>query len=141
MTNEIIIFENSLHLMESGKIKGTGQFCEIEYEDGSKKTVEIPEDIHTFNGWKSLGYSVKKGEHAIASFPIWKHTTKSADENTGDENLDALNAEINRQGGHEKMFMKTAFFFTQDQVEPLDQEKEARIQAARAARREKKKVG
>lgn len=36
------------------------------------------------------------------------------------------------------MFMKKAFFFTADQVEPTDPEKEAKIQAAIAARKAKK---
>ena len=39
------------------------------------------EELHTFQGWKSRGYSVKKGETAIAKFPIWKSvTTKDKEE-------------------------------------------------------------
>ena len=28
--------------------------------------------IHTYATWKSMGYQVKKGEKAVAKFPIWK---------------------------------------------------------------------
>lgn len=63
------------------------------------------EEIHTFQRWKALGYSVKKGEHAIAKFPVWKMgTKKDAD---GEEETTG------------RMFMKTSAFFKTSQVEPL----------------------
>ncbi len=37
MTNAMIILNESVKLMESGVIKGTGQFVEVEDEDGNKK--------------------------------------------------------------------------------------------------------
>jgi hypothetical protein len=61
MTNARIIFEESQRLMEEGTLKGTGRFITVEFEDGTTATVEEPEEIHTFNGWKERGYSVKKG--------------------------------------------------------------------------------
>ena len=117
MTNATIIFNESLRLMEDGKLNGSGQFAEIETENG-KQTIELPEEIHTFNGWKARGYKVKKGEHSSIKFPIWKHTAKMLDTNTGNEAIDKMNANINAQGGETKMFMKTAAFFTAAQVEP-----------------------
>ena len=81
--------------------------------------MELPEVIHTFNGWKQLGYSVKKGEHSNIKFPIWKHTTKMLDTNTGNAEADKINAEINEQGGHTSMFMKMSSWFTAAQVEPI----------------------
>ena len=67
-------------------------------------TISADEEIHTFQKWKSLGYSVRKGEKACASFTIWKHTTKT-DKETGEEDA--------------RMFMKTAHFFSTSQVEKI----------------------
>ena len=118
MTNATIILNESLRLMEEGKLNGSGQFAEIETESG-KQTIELPEAIHTFNGWKARGYQVKKGEHSFIKFPIWKYTTKKANTNTGNAELDIMNAQINAQGGESRMFMKTSAFFTFAQVEPV----------------------
>lgn len=68
MTNEMIIFKESQKLMNDGILQGSGVFATVEFEDGARQ-VEMPEEIHTFQAWKSLGYSVKKGEKAIAKFP------------------------------------------------------------------------
>lgn len=118
MTNAMIIMNESLRLMEDGKLNGSGQFAEIETADG-KQTVELPEEIHTFNGWKALGYQVKKGEKSSIKFPIWKYTKKMLDTNTGNAELDKMNSQINEQGGKSNMFMKTAAFFTMAQVEKM----------------------
>ena len=118
MTNAQIILNESIRLMEEGILKGSGQFGEIETESG-KIQVELPEAIHTFQGWKDLGYSVKKGEKSSIKFPIWKHTTKMLNTNTGNAELDKMNTQINEQGGQENMFMKTAAWFTFAQVEPI----------------------
>lgn len=69
----------------------------------------ITEEIHTFEKWKSLGYSVKKGEKSDIKFPIWKYAgKKKIDEETGEET---------QENPH--CFMKTACFFTQSQVEKI----------------------
>lgn len=119
MTNAMIILNESIRLMEEGKLNGSGQFVEVENEDGSKSRMELPEDIHTFNGWKQRGYVVKKGEKSSIKFPIWKHTTKKANTNTGNAELDKMNTQINAQGGESRMFMKVSAFFTIAQVEPI----------------------
>lgn len=107
MTNAMIILNESVKLMENGIIKGTGQFVEIENDDGSKKRLELPEEIHTFAAWKSMGYSVKKGEKAVARFAIWKYASKTeVDEN-------------NEETEKSKMFMKVAAFFKGSQVEKI----------------------
>ena len=118
MTNAQIILIESIRLMEEGILKGSGQFVEIETDKGTK-TVELPEEIHTFKGWKELGYSVKKGEKSAIKFAIWKHTRKMLETNTGNSELDKMNANINDQGGHTNMFMKTASWFTAAQVEKV----------------------
>ena len=118
MTNAQIILNESIKLMEEGILKGSGQFAEIETEEG-KVTIELPEEIHTFNGWKSLGYSVKKGEKSSIKFPIWKHTTKMLATDTDSAELNKANALINEQGGQTNMFMKLSAWFTAAQVEPI----------------------
>lgn len=105
MTNEEIIMKVSVELMKKGVLKPSGRVFTQELEDGSTVEIIEPEAIHTYNGWKDLGYQVKKGEHAKASFPIWKYTGKK-DEETGEV-----------KQGH--CFQKKAFWFTFDQVEKL----------------------
>ncbi len=115
MTNAMIIFWKSVELMNAGVIGSTGRILTMELPDGSTKEIQEPEPIHTFACWKGLGYSVKKGEHAIARFPIWKGSEmvlKDADGNETDEK--SL-----------KMFRKEACFFTADQVEPTESRKPA----------------
>ena len=123
MTNAMIIMNESVKLMEQGVIEGTGKFVMVEDADGNKKELEMPEAIHTFAAWKSMGYSVKKGEHAIAKFPIWKHVAKMLDTNTGNAETDKMNEEINNQGGETNMFMKVAAFFKFSQVEKISEGK------------------
>lgn len=118
MTNAQIILNESIRLMNDGILKGSGQYAEIETADGTM-TIELPEAIHTFNGWKELGYSVKKGAKSSIKFPIWKHTVKFLNTDTGNETLDKMNAQINEQGGQTNMFMKMSAWFTADQVEPI----------------------
>lgn len=103
MTNAQIITSARFSLMEQGVIGSTGRMIEIEDENG-KRTVPEPEEIHTYQAWKQLGYQVKKGQKAIAAFTIWKHTSKENKET--DEKED-------------KMFMKNAHFFKPSQVEAI----------------------
>ena len=112
MTNARIILEESLVLMNNGVLKGTGEFIEVQYDDGTTKTVELPEEIHTFNGWKERGYAVKKGEKSNIKFPIWKYTQKEKpeEEKTGNPIEDAPTT---------NMFMKLSAFFTFSQVEKI----------------------
>jgi antirestriction protein ArdC len=114
MTNERIIFNESQRLMAEGILKGSGTFVNVEFEDGTNAYVELAEEIHTFNGWKQRGYSVKKGEKSKIKIAIWKYTEKEKpeEEKTGNPLEDAPIT---------NMFMKTSAFFTLDQVEPIKQ--------------------
>lgn len=94
MTNEQIIMQESLRLVENGALR-------LLNIDGK----EIPEPIHTFNGWKERGYSVKKGERSSIKFPIWKYTVKK------------IKKDDEKEKEKTSMFMKTAAFFTFAQVE------------------------
>lgn len=106
ITNSQIIFNESLELLKQGILKTTGRMITFEMQDGSKKELPEPEPIHTYNGWKELGYQVKKGEHAKATFPIWKYSGQKDEE--GNKVKD---------GGY--CFQKKAFWFTFDQVEKI----------------------
>lgn len=108
MTNEMIIAGMAQELMEAGKIKATGRVFELETADG--EVIEFPETeaIHTFSHWKELGYMVRKGEHAVADFKIWKYTAKKKGETE----------EEAQEKGH--CFMKRAFWFSESQVEKLN---------------------
>lgn len=103
-TNAEIILRESLNLVNAGILKTTGRVFVQELPDGSKVELPEPEPIHTYNGWKDLGYQVKKGEHAKASFPIWKWAGKK-DEETGEESG--------------RCWQRKAFWFTADQVEKI----------------------
>lgn len=104
-TNGEIIMRESLELMKQGVLKSTGRMLVQELPDGQKIEIPEPEAIHTYNGWKELGFQVKKGEHAKAQFPIWKWKGQK-DEETGEET-----------GG--TCYQRKAFWFTFDQVEAI----------------------
>lgn len=110
MTNAQIIMNESINLLEAGIIKGTGRMLEAVIVDKNgnetKKLVEEPEAIHTYATWKQLGYQVKKGQKAKASFLIWKYVEGKKQEESEEE-------------PDSKMFMKKAHFFTMDQVEKI----------------------
>ena len=69
--------------------------------------------VHTFQTWKSLGYKVKKGEHAKITTSLWKHTKKAKKEDieTGEEEVDAG-----------RFYLAKAFLFTKDQVEKIEEQ-------------------
>lgn len=112
MTNSEIILRESLELMKTGILKPTGRVFVQELPDGQKVELPEPEPIHTYNGWKDLGYQVKKGEHAKATFHIWKYSGKKGEEAKSEE----ANGE-EESGG--KCWMRKAFWFTFDQVEKV----------------------
>ena len=107
MTNAGIIMAESIRLMQAGILTGSGRFVTIDGPTGPE-TVELPEEIHTFAAWKERGYIVKRGEHAIAAFPVWKYTgRRDADEETDEEPTRG------------RCFLKKAFFFRAAQVEKI----------------------
>lgn len=116
MTNAQIILNESFTLMEKGILKGSGMYGNMIDKDGNTTLIELPEDIHTFNGWKERGFQVKKGEKSKIKFPIWKYTKKEKpeDEKTGNPLEDAPLT---------NMFMKLSAFFTAEQVEPITENK------------------
>ena len=65
----------------------------------------LASNITVYAKWKELGYKVQRGQKAIASFCIWKHTVKEASDETKED--------------ESKMFMKKASFFKFSQVEKM----------------------
>jgi len=110
MTNAMIVLLESVKLMEQGKIKGSG--IKGTTPDGIE--IELPEPIHTYQAWKSLGFQVKKGSKAVAQFPVWKYITGRMKEA---EVRDDVDVEQNENKGY--CHMKVASFFTRDQVEEV----------------------
>ena len=110
MTNAEIIYNAQMQLMEEGVIKGTGRMMKAIITDAegneTEQLVEEPEVIHTYGGWRELGYQVKKGSKAKATFTIWKYVKGKKKQET-DEEPEA------------RMFMTKASFFTIDQVEKI----------------------
>ena len=102
LTNEEIIFNAQMELAKQGKIGSTGRMITLQTDDGEIQFPE-PEAIHTFAGWKERGYKVKKGEHAVAKFGIWKYAGKQDEE------------EKDKETGY--CFIKQSHFFAAHQVE------------------------
>ena len=105
MTNEQIILNARFDLMEQGIINGTGRTITVEDENGNKKQMEEPEEIHTYKGWQEYQRQVKKGEKSIATVLIWKHSSKKVDETEEEK---------------ESMFMTKAFFFKKSQTDFIE---------------------
>ena len=65
--------------------------------------------LHTYAKWQELGYQVKKGEKSNHRIPIWKGTAKTK-----------FDEESQTKVTSNKVFMKTACFFTMNQVEKIN---------------------
>lgn len=113
MTNAEIIYRASVELMEQGVI-GTAGYMPGEDQEGNPVQVPIPEVIHTFNGWKQLGYIVRKGEHAVAEFHIWKWKAGPHPKSHGADDGDA-----DGEADPGRMFKTRAWWFTASQVQPI----------------------
>jgi hypothetical protein len=129
MTNAEIIMGESLELAKQGILAtAPGTFVD---EDGEEVEMEIPEEIHTFDGWKKLGYIVKYGEHAIAKFAIWSPTKASRKE--------IAEAKKNGEKPKMKMYMRFAAWFKRDQVETVAEAEKHKAEREKAKKAEKKK--
>lgn len=130
MTNEEIIFNERIDLAAKGIIKYTGRNIRVAWhnDDGTteEKIIPEPEEIHTFEGWKARGYMVQKGQHAKAAFTIWKaakkkQTAEEAEREAAEAAAAAANGQILVSTQKPRMFMKKAFWFTREQVQPIQE--------------------
>lgn len=62
--------------------------------------------LFTYAAWLKQGYQVKKGEKCRHRVPLYKHTTKTIDQDGQEQTIS-------------KCFIKTANLFTSDQVERM----------------------
>ena len=92
MTNAQIIALATAEFLEKGTLK---------LADG------IPEEIHTFEGWKERGFSVRKGEKSDIRITIWKYGTKKIRDKDGNETEKS------------SMFLKESAFFRRSQVDEI----------------------
>ena len=91
-----------------------GLFTEAEAAALIMATGSLP--VHTFQEWKRLGYSVKKGEHAAITTNLWKYTTKPSKANR--EAAEGMTeAEQDAAFGH--YYMAAAYLFTVAQVHKI----------------------
>ena len=102
MTNEQIIMNMRVKLMNSRVIGTTGKKMEWVDRDGVITEIDEPAEIHTYVGWKRRGYQVPKGTKAKVFVPIWNYSTD--------------------EEGNTTMFQRNAPFFTPDQVEKIEEE-------------------
>ena len=118
MTNAQIIFNQSVALMEAGKIGTTGRTLTVEDENGNRKQIPEPEPLHTYKEWAKMGLQVRKGEHAVATFSIWmfddKKRRKTAAADPADENPNTLPDDA--PSLMKNFYMKNAHFFAWSQV-------------------------
>lgn len=106
MTNEQIIFNARVRLMTSNMIGTTGRKITI-MENGQEKLIDEPAEIHTYAGWKRLGYQVRRGEKSRINIPIWTAGNIEGNENEQSQMF---------------MFQRNASFFTPEQVDPIEEE-------------------
>lgn len=97
MTNAEIIYNARMALAKDGKlaVDAEGQ----------------PEEIHTYDHWKKLGYQVLRGEKAVCKLSIWKPVQRKGRKPEQDEEQGEAPAPW--------MLPKTAFFFSRSQVDSL----------------------
>ena len=113
MTNAEIIFNNRVFLMEQDVIKGIPGMLITVSDDSGDREIMMPEEIHTFEEWKKMGYQVQKGQKAVAKFQIWmpKKNKKKADSEDGAEEKEEAKG----------FYKKVAFFFTQEQTKKIEE--------------------
>lgn len=111
MTNEQILMVETQKLAQAGILKYTGRTFKALNIAGEEVEIKEVEPIHTLKIWNILGYRVRKGQHAKAKFPIWFWKNKKKVGEEEDSNA--------HEGGD--CYMRTASWFTFDQVEKIEE--------------------
>ncbi len=109
MTNEQIIENAKQKLLAQGILKPTGRTLTVRLDDGSEIELPEAEEMHTFQAWKSRGFSVRKGEKAVVRLSIWKYITRK-------ETIPMQDGTVQEQDAS-RMYLKDAWFFSRSQVE------------------------
>ena len=103
MTNQEIIFKEAV----LAKLYTEEEALAIIAEHGSLS-------LHTYATWKSLGYQVKKGEHAIITTKLWKKKRNDGTDRDPDSYFEDSDNETT-------MYLVKSFLFSRDQVEAISQ--------------------
>ena len=109
-SNKEIIFNKEIELAQNGLIPVLERRI-IVSRDGQDVEINEPTHIHTVSGWRSKGYLVREGEHAVASIPIWHRINERPDDNAEAGENGAVKAS--------RMEKKRSYFFSIDQVIPI----------------------
>lgn len=104
MKNEEAIMQMRVKLMRNRQIGTTGRKMMWHDVDGNEIEIDEPAEIHTYAGWKKLGYQVPTGTRARIFIPIWNSIT------LGD--------------GSTSMMQSNRAFFTPEQVQRIEEEVE-----------------
>lgn len=114
MTNNEIIYRESI---------AAGIFTQEKADQILATGARLP--LHTFQEWKRMGFSVKKGEHAALVCTLWKFTNKPGKENgTGRQaaaELGEIAAELVEEKADPHYYTAKAALFTAAQVKPIGQ--------------------
>lgn len=111
MTNNEIIYRESI---------AAGIFTQEQADQIISSGARLP--LHTFQEWKRMGYSVKKGEHAALVCTLWKFTNKPGKAGRqAAANLAEIAAELVEEKDDPHYYMAKASLFTVAQVKPLGQ--------------------
>ena len=102
MKNEEAIMQMRVNLMRNRQIGTTGRKMMWHDVDGNEIEIDEPAEIHTYTGWKKLGYQVPTGTRAKIFIPIWNSIT------LGD--------------GSTSMMQSNRAFFTPEQVQRIEEE-------------------
>ncbi len=97
MKNEQIIMNTRVNLMRNGQLGTTGRKMNYVDADGVETQIDEPAEIHTYTGWKRLGFQVPKGTKAQIFIPTWTRTA---------------------EGG---WLQRNAPYFKPDQVQPIEE--------------------
>ncbi len=102
MSNETLIFQKRVELMNSGVIGKSGNRLVRTGENGKKELIDEPELIHTAREWKRRGYKVMRQQQPVSKLDIFKFTGKTKD-------------------GKKEYKIVEALFFASSQVEALQE--------------------
>lgn len=115
MDNRTIILNERLRLLGDGILTTTGRKTTIMTDDGEVE-IDEPEPIYTLQEWGRMGYSVVKGEHAVAAIEIWI-PRKDRKSGSGDSSSEIkADSPLDVTPKKPEFVKKKSFFFKRSQV-------------------------
>lgn len=115
MDNRTIILNERLRLLGDGILTTTGRKTTIMTDDGEVE-IDEPEPIYTLQEWGRMGYSVVKGEHAVAAIEIWI-PRKDRKSRSGDSSSEIkADSPLDVTPKKPEFVKKKSFFFKRSQV-------------------------